>query len=177
MNCSASVTAGTNVVYSWDFGDDGTALGQTVQHKYKQSGPFTVTVTATNDTSSTSATTDVTVGDPALSVADVGAAEGTSPPDPKLTTATVTVSLSAPTTHDVTFTLATADATAHAPGDYRAVNALVTIPAGRKQVHVKLKIGADATVESDETFTVSLSSPSGASIKDGVATVTILDDD
>ena len=59
---TASVTAGTNVTYLWDFGD-GTPLvgGQTVTHTYPASGIYTATVTASNNSGSASAETIVTV--------------------------------------------------------------------------------------------------------------------
>ncbi len=59
---TASVTAGANVTYLWDFGD-GTPLvgGQTVTHTYPASGVYTATVTASNNSGSASADTTVTV--------------------------------------------------------------------------------------------------------------------
>jgi len=45
---TASVTAGTDVSYTWDFGDGSSGAGQTVEHRYNDSGHFTATVTAHN---------------------------------------------------------------------------------------------------------------------------------
>ena len=59
---SASVTAGSNIIYEWDFGDGSpTELGQNVTHTYSAVGSYTATVTATNSVSSDSTTTSVTI--------------------------------------------------------------------------------------------------------------------
>jgi PKD repeat protein len=174
---TASVTTGTNITYSWDFGDGQQGAGPTVHHKYKTAGPYTATVTATNSTNSVFTTTDVTITDPVLSVGDASVVEGTSPPDPKATIVTVAVSLSAPTSHDVTVTVSTQDGTAHAPGDYQSLVTSVTVRAGRKLVRVKLKVAADTLPEPDEQFEVNLTSPIGAAIRDGIGKVVIVDDD
>jgi PKD repeat protein len=60
---SASITTGTNVSYLWNFGD-GSPLDDTgplVSHTYPTIGTFTAVITATNDVSSQTATTTVTV--------------------------------------------------------------------------------------------------------------------
>ena len=60
---TASVSAGTNVIYSWNFGD-GSPLGSgaTTVHTYAAAGSFTALVTATNGSSSSSASTAVSIG-------------------------------------------------------------------------------------------------------------------
>jgi hypothetical protein len=45
---TAVITAGTNVSYTWDFGDGESATGQTTTHTYDALGVYTVSVTATN---------------------------------------------------------------------------------------------------------------------------------
>jgi hypothetical protein len=45
---TATVTGGTSIVYTWDFGDGGTATGAVVTHVYATAGNFPATVTATN---------------------------------------------------------------------------------------------------------------------------------
>jgi len=60
----ASVTAGTNVSYSWNFGDGTSSTGTaSPQHTYGAVGVYTVTVRASNSQGSSSATTIVTVED------------------------------------------------------------------------------------------------------------------
>ena len=57
----ASVSTGTDIVYSWDFGDGATGVGATVTHTYRSGGVYTAVVTATNPLSAVSATTEVTI--------------------------------------------------------------------------------------------------------------------
>ncbi|NJR72478.1 MAG: PKD domain-containing protein, partial [Gammaproteobacteria bacterium] len=45
---TATVAAGSNVTYSWSFGDGNTALGQTVNHAFAADGTYTVTLLASN---------------------------------------------------------------------------------------------------------------------------------
>jgi CSLREA domain-containing protein len=58
---SATVTGGTNVVYTWDFGDGKLGSGQVVTHTYAETGVYTATVTAKNANNSLSTTTLVTI--------------------------------------------------------------------------------------------------------------------
>lgn len=47
-NFNATITAGTNVSYTWTFGDSGTGVGQTTSHVYTATGTYLVVVTASN---------------------------------------------------------------------------------------------------------------------------------
>ncbi len=58
---TATVTAGTNLVYAWEFGDGSTAQGQFASHAYTETGVYTATVTASNPVSSEQANTLVEV--------------------------------------------------------------------------------------------------------------------
>ncbi len=58
---TATVTAGSNVVYTWAFGDGQTATGATVSHVYANPGIYTATVTASNSLGQLIATTQVTI--------------------------------------------------------------------------------------------------------------------
>ena len=60
---SASVTAGSNVIYDWDFGDGSQAAdaGTAPTHNYAEAGVFTASVTARNDTNELTTTTIVSV--------------------------------------------------------------------------------------------------------------------
>jgi PKD repeat protein len=60
---TASVSAGTNVVYEWDFGDSQTGSGANPGHVYTNTGLYTATVTATNGRGSITNTTSVQVVD------------------------------------------------------------------------------------------------------------------
>jgi hypothetical protein len=58
---TAVISSGTNVSYTWDFGDGNTATGPVVTHVYDAVGTYTVTVTAVNSVSSAEAETVVEV--------------------------------------------------------------------------------------------------------------------
>ncbi|HTP11094.1 MAG TPA: PKD domain-containing protein, partial [Anaerolineae bacterium] len=66
-NFTATVSAGTSVVYQWNFGDGATSSGATSAHTYAAVGMYTATVTATNSANSQVATTSVTVVDVPIS--------------------------------------------------------------------------------------------------------------
>ena len=52
---------GTNVTYSWDFGDGQNGVGALANHTYGTTGTYTATVTARNSLGAISATTIVAV--------------------------------------------------------------------------------------------------------------------
>ncbi|MEZ4910140.1 MAG: Calx-beta domain-containing protein [Saprospiraceae bacterium] len=93
--------------------------------------------------------------------------------------ATVQVCIGSATTQPVTVTLNTSNGTALAGSDYVAIsNALVTIPAGQTCSSVIIPVNDDVLSEGDENFNVTLSNPSSnATIGDGSAVVTILDNE
>ena len=93
-------------------------------------------------------------------------------------TLTFNVTLSPSSASTVTVRVDTADGTATAGSDYVAiVNQTVTFAPGQTSMPVVVTINGDTTVESDETFFVNLSAPTNATIADGQATGTILNDD
>jgi Tol biopolymer transport system component len=61
---SATISAGTNVSYIWDFGDEAFGSGEVITHTYPITGVFTATVTASNSANTLTATTVVTVTEP-----------------------------------------------------------------------------------------------------------------
>ena len=60
-NFTATVTTGTNVIFTWDFGDDSNGNGGAITHTYTVPGVYTATVTATNSVGSLTETTLVSV--------------------------------------------------------------------------------------------------------------------
>ncbi len=58
---SAALTGGTNVTFTWDFGDSSSGAGNPVMHTYGAPGTYVAEVTASNCAGSASATTTVTV--------------------------------------------------------------------------------------------------------------------
>jgi hypothetical protein len=87
------------------------------------------------------------------------------------------VMLSWSSSDTVTVSYATADGTALAKSDYTATSGTLTFQPGETSRTVSVGIKGDLKSEPDETFTVSLSNAAGATITDGVATATILNDD
>jgi parallel beta-helix repeat protein len=110
---------------------------------------------------------------PTLAIDDTSVVEGSSGSAP----ATFAVRLSAAAAQNVTVAYATANGTATAPSDYTAASGVVTFPPGTTARSVAVSVVGDVAVEGDETFTVALSAPSGATVADGQATATIVDDD
>ena len=110
---------------------------------------------------------------PTVSVGDVSAEEGTA--------LTFTVALSAASGKTVTVDwAASAESgdTATAGTDFTAVAATtLTFDAGQEEKTIEVQTTEDSADENDETFTVTLSSPSNATIPDATAKGTIEDDD
>ncbi len=102
---------------------------------------------------------------PVVSVADARADEGG--------TLVFTVRLSEAADAAVTVDYATSDGTATAGEDYTAAAGTLTFAAGVLEQTVEVAALEDRTDEGDETFTVSLSNPSGATLADGEATGTV----
>jgi ELWxxDGT repeat protein len=110
---------------------------------------------------------------PTLSIRDVTVTEGNA----GTRAATFTVTLSAPSAQPVTVQYATANGTATAGSDYQARSGTLTIPAGQTTGTITVPVIGDRLGEPDETFLVNLSGATGATIADGQAVGTILDDE
>ena len=91
--------------------------------------------------------------------------------------AVFTVTLSEASTDEVTVAYATADGTAEAGADYTSTSGTLTFSAGSRTRTISVPVVDDTTDEGDETFTVTLSTPSNATILDGTGTGTITDND
>ena len=92
---------------------------------------------------------------PTLSINNVSANEGNSGTTPFV----FTVTLSAASASTVTVGYATAGGTATAGSDYAATSGTVTFNAGVTSQVITVNVTGDTTVEPDEGFTVTLSSP------------------
>ena len=110
---------------------------------------------------------------PALSIGDVSILEGNS----GTSNVQVPVTLSAPSGQTITVAYSTAPGTASAGSDFTTTTGTLTIPAGSTSMSIPVPIVGDVLNEPDETFTVALSNPAGATIARGLASVTIADDD
>lgn len=148
--------------------DDNTAEGNET---------FTITISnpSSNATLGTSTAT-VTIADnegiPSLSINSLSINENAG-------TANLTVTLSAPASQNVTFTVNTQNGTAFAPSDYNTItNQTYTIPAGQTFVTINISVLDDALVEGNESFNVTMSNPSAnATILTGTAVVNIIDNE
>ncbi|HWB50586.1 MAG TPA: Calx-beta domain-containing protein [Stellaceae bacterium] len=110
---------------------------------------------------------------PSLSVADATVTEGNGGTQDLA----FTVTLSAAAAGPVSVAYATADGTAAAGSDYTASDGTLTFAAGETAQTVHVRVAGDTAVEPNETLTLTLSSPGGATIAHGTATGTIVNDD
>ena len=161
----AETEVGTGSSYVVAAGDVGATLK--VEASFTDDG-------GTAETVESAETAVVAVALPVLSIGDASVDEGDSG---DRTTLYLTVTLSRAWSGPVTVRWSTADGTAAAGRDYTAGNGSLTFGAGETGKTVSVSVTGDEVDEPDETFTVRLSSPSGATIGDGTATGTIRDDD
>jgi len=110
---------------------------------------------------------------PTLSIGDASTSEGNS----GTKGLSFPVTLSAASTSAVTVSFATANGSATAGSDYVAQSGSLTFAAGETTKTIAVVVNGDTTVEPNETFLVSLSGTSGATLADGQATGTIVNDD
>jgi PKD repeat protein len=142
-NLTATISAGTNVTYAWNFGDGTTGSGDTVAHTYPSAGSYTAVVTATNSSGSATATTGVTVVDVAISDLLAGANGPTNLGN--TTTLTATISAGTNVTYVWSFgdgTTGSGDTVAHtyqSEGSYTAI-VTATNSAGSSSANVPVQI-------------------------------------
>lgn len=159
----ASVTVpqgGTHATFAIATAVSSTAASGTLSASY--SGVTRTTVVTVNATPLT------------LSIADASIREGNSGTQPL----TFTIRLSRASGTPVTYSIATANGTATAGSDYIARSlAGQTIAAGQTSRTFSVTINGDTRREGNETFRINLAAPGGATILDGQATGTLLNDD
>ena len=104
-----------------------------------------------------------------LDVSDASAAEGDA--------VEFTVSLTRMSNHEVTVSYATSGGTAAAGDDFTAASGTLAFTANETSKTVSVATTDDSADEEDETFTLTLSSPTYTTLGDSTATGTIEDDD
>ena len=120
---------------------------------------------------------------PGLSINDISLQEGNvivrgKNTVPVKTTMTFSITLSAASSSSISVSYATKDGTATAGNnDYKSASGTVTFSAGQTSQTVAVTVFGDVTPESDETFTVLLSSPVNATLARASGVGTILNDD
>ena len=133
---------------------------------------FAVTLSDASGAALADATATGTITDDdqaSLSIADATVEEGS--------TAAFVVTMNVPSTESVTVSYRTASGTAAEGTDYDAASGTLTFSDGEVEKRILVRTLADDLDEPDETFTVTLFSPSGATLADASATGTITDDD
>jgi hypothetical protein len=108
-----------------------------------------------------------------LAVADASVLEG----NRGTSNVAVAVTLSRGSSQAITVSYRTVDGTAKAKEDYTATSGTLTFQPGETSRTISVSIKGDHKREANETFSVQLSNAVGATIEDGSATVTILNDD
>ena len=106
---------------------------------------------------------------PSLSITDATAVEGEK--------ARFAVRLDAAGEQTVRVSYGTAGGTATEGTDYSGASGTLTFAPGDTEKTISVQTRGDETDEPDETFSVALSDPNGATLQDGTATGTIVDDD
>ena len=177
---STAVIAGETVTYTYDalgrlkvVSSTGTVNdGQAYSYCYDAAGNRTLAKTnaagVTADCQSVTPTPSPTPA-PSISIGDTSVAEGSS--------LLFSVTLSAAHSSAISVDYATAYGSAGA-NDFTATSGTLTFNAGETSKAFAVSTIQDTLIESNETFTVNLSSPTGgATISDGQGIGTIFDDD
>jgi hypothetical protein len=109
---------------------------------------------------------------PGITISDTAQFEGNSGSTDFVFTITQPVSLLT-----ATVVYSTSDGSAHSPDDYASQSGTLTFAPGETTKLITVQVVGDETVESDETFLVSLSNAINADLEHGQATGTIKNDD
>ncbi|MFA6027664.1 MAG: YbhB/YbcL family Raf kinase inhibitor-like protein [Patescibacteria group bacterium] len=91
----------------------------------------------------------------------------------------VAINISAASSNNITVSYATSDNTAISGSDYTSATGTLTIPSGATSATLSLSLVQDIDNENNETFYITLSNPSGATLAsiNNPATITVVDDD
>ncbi|HVQ06908.1 MAG TPA: Calx-beta domain-containing protein [Allosphingosinicella sp.] len=141
---------------------------------------FTVTLSAPTggaslgDASGAGTITNDDVPPPVVSIADAFVVEIDASNNEMVFIVTIT---SAPTSGFITVDFTTNDGTAFAGSDYTPTSGQVVFGVGETSKEIHVPVFGDTDFEDDETFTITLSDPVGATIGDGTATGTIVNND
>ncbi|MBI4204752.1 MAG: S8 family serine peptidase [Betaproteobacteria bacterium] len=156
-----------------DFDDDsGPGLAATIVFTPTSSGIYYLAARASGNGATGTYTLSARVM-PTVSVSDANVDE----PDAGTAAAIFTVSLSSPTSRDVTVSYATSNDLALSGADYVPASGQVVIPAGGTSATFAVTVLGDLEFEPRETFAVRLSNALGAKIGDGVGFGIIEDND
>ena len=135
---------------------------------------FTLTLSSPTNATLSDATATGTINDDDESLPTVGASDASASEGDAVA---FTVSLSAASSQQVTVQYATSDGTAESGTDYTGASGTLTFGANETSKTVSVATTSDSADEENETFTLTLSSPTNAALGDATATGTINDDD
>jgi len=121
------------------------------------------------DNTATATLIDIDTVVPEISINDVSVDEGL--------VATLTVTLSEPTTETVLVDFASNDISATAGQDYTATSGSLEFLPGEQSQNITLSTLQDVDSDGDETLAVTLSNPDNATLLDASGVVTIIDDE
>jgi len=145
---------------------------------YEGDETFTVVLSApVKATIATGTGTGTILNDDPLSTLSVADASVPEADTGQTTMASVPVTLSAASGLPASVDYATSDVTATVGSDYQNTTGTVNFSPGEIQKTVLVPVTGDISVEGNETFHLDFSSPSGATLGDPSATVTIVDND
>jgi hypothetical protein len=148
--------------------------------KYEGNETFGVTLTSAAGATlgATVSATGTIVNDDAVPVVSIVPSASVAEGNAGVTVLSVGFSLSNPSSQDVSVHWATSDNTATAAdNDYSPGSGTVTIPAGQTTNSFTVGVNGDTKYENNESFSITFSSPSGATLGNTTATCTITNDD
>lgn len=163
---AGAAMAAETITYSYD------ALGRliTVSHSGSVNAGIVSSYAIDKADNRTNRTVSGASSQPVLAIADASGTEGQ--------TLSFTVTRSGPSDGAVSVAWATAAGSAASPGDFQQGSGTLSFAAGETSKTISVTTVDDLQAESEESFSVTLSSPSGgAVIGDGSATGTISDND
>lgn len=153
-------------------------VATTDDNQYEADETFVVNLSAATNANIASGIGTATIAEndplPAISIIDSTLTEGNSGNQ----TLTFTVSLSSSSSLPVSVQYAATDGTATASDtDYSLEPGTLTFAPGETSKTISVTISGDAKYETDETFTITLTNPSGGTLADGQAMGSITNDD
>lgn len=143
---------------------------------------FTITLSSASNATLADSTATITIVDndtgvtpppPTLRIQNTSITEGNS----GSANVQIAVTLNTAASGTVSASYSSSNGTALAGSDYTVAQGTISIPAGQTSASISVAVTGDTEDESNESFSVALSNASGASIADGFANITILDND
>ncbi|MDZ7953731.1 Calx-beta domain-containing protein [Nostoc sp. DedQUE09] len=141
------------------------------------SNPSLITGAPNSTITNSSATVNIINDDsqPTISISDISVTEGNTG---TTTNANFTISLSNPSSQQITVNYNTSDSTANAAdSDYNSASGTITFNPGETSKTLSIGVVGDNKFETDETFSVNLLGATNAAIADNLAVATIINDD